>query len=83
MGIPMWFNLEVTGLVEGMPAYATLVGQPQGQKMKSNRSLEKDIIKLKGNGRKIIIPLDPNEGKTWRESLDEDHEARCLYQIFN
>jgi hypothetical protein len=31
--------------------------------MKENISLEKEKIKLKGNGRKIIIPLDPNEGK--------------------
>jgi hypothetical protein len=51
--------------------------------MKANISLEKDIIKLKGSGRKIIIPLDPNEGKPWSESLDEDQEARCLYQIIN
>jgi hypothetical protein len=43
--------------------------------MQKNMSLEKDKIKLKGNGRKIIIPLDPNEGKPWSESLDKDHET--------
>jgi hypothetical protein len=39
--------------------------------------------KLKGSGRKIIIPLDPKEGKPWVEMWDEDQEARQLYQIMN
>jgi hypothetical protein len=43
--------------------------------MKENISLENDRIKLKGNGRKIIIPLDLSEWKPWSESLDEDQEA--------
>jgi hypothetical protein len=51
--------------------------------MKANISLEKDRIKLKGDGRKIIIPLDPKERKPWTESWDEDQEARCLYHINN
>jgi hypothetical protein len=51
--------------------------------MKATISLERDRIKLKGSGRKIIIPLDPKEGKPWMESWDEDQEAICLYQINN
>jgi hypothetical protein len=51
--------------------------------MKATISLERDKIKLKGSGRKIIIPLDPKEGKPWMESWDEDQEARCLYHINN
>ena len=43
--------------------------------MKTNISLEKDRINLKGNGRKIIISLDPNEWKPWSDSLDEGHEV--------
>jgi hypothetical protein len=31
--------------------------------MNANISLKKDRIKLRGSGRKIIIPLDHNEGK--------------------
>jgi hypothetical protein len=83
MGILTQVDFEVIDLVEGMPTYATLVGRPWGRKMKENISLEKDRIKLKGDGRKIIIPLDPKEGKPWTESWDEDQEARCLYQINN
>jgi hypothetical protein len=45
--------------------------------------LERDRIKLKGSKRKIIIPLDPKEGKPWTKSWDEDQEAWCLYQIVN
>jgi hypothetical protein len=44
--------------------------------MKANISLERDRIKLKGSGRKIIIPLDPKEGKPWVETWDEDQEAQ-------
>jgi hypothetical protein len=35
--------------------------------MKETISLERDRVKLKGNDRKIVIPLDPKEGKTWVE----------------
>jgi hypothetical protein len=83
MGIPTSVDFEVINLVEGMPTYATLVGRPWGRQMKETISLERDRIKLKGSGRKIIIPLDPKEGKPWMESWDEDQEARCLYQINN
>jgi hypothetical protein len=37
--------------------------------MKVTISLERDRIKLKGNGKKIIIPLDPREGKTMDRTL--------------
>jgi hypothetical protein len=51
--------------------------------MRDTISLERDRIKLKGSGRKIIITLDPKEGKYWVETSDEAHEARRLYQIMN
>jgi hypothetical protein len=81
MGIPTSIDFEVIELVEGIPAYASLVDRPLGRQMKENISLEKDIIKLKWNEIIIIIPIDPSEGKPWSESLDKDHEAGCLYQI--
>jgi len=67
MGILTQVDFEVIDLVEGIPTYVTLVGWPWGQKMKENISLEKYRIKLKGDGRKIIIPLDLKEGKPWIE----------------
>lgn len=48
--------------------------------MKENISLDKDIIKVKGNGKKVIIPLDLREGKPWDEPNDEDAYVHCLYQ---
>jgi hypothetical protein len=33
--------------------------------MKETISVERDRIKLKGSRRKIIIPMDPKEGKPW------------------
>jgi len=49
--------------------------------MKEIISLERNKIKLKGNGQKIVIPLEPKEGKPWVEVWDEDVEAKKLYQI--
>jgi hypothetical protein len=68
MDIQTEVNFEVINLVEGMPAHASLFDRPWGQKMKSNISLKKYRIKLKGNGKKIMIPLDPKEGKPMIES---------------
>jgi hypothetical protein len=65
MGIQTRFDFEVIHLVEGIPAYLALVGKPWGQNMRATISLERDRIKLKGSGKKIIMPLDPKEGKTW------------------
>jgi hypothetical protein len=38
--------------------------------MKETISLERDRTKLNGSGRKIIIPLDPKEGKPWMDLWD-------------
>jgi hypothetical protein len=43
--------------------------------MKDTISLKMDKIKLKSNDRKIIIPLDPKEGKTGVDTWDEAHET--------
>jgi hypothetical protein len=83
MGILTQVKFEFIGILKVMPTYATLVGFPWGRKMKSNISMEKDRIKLKGDGRKIIILLDQQEGKSWNESWDEDQEVGFLYQINN
>jgi hypothetical protein len=63
MGIPTRVDFEVINLVEGILAYPALVRRPLGQNMRAAISLERDRIKLKGSGRKIIIPLEPKEGK--------------------
>ena len=67
MGIPTLVDFRVTDLIEGIPTYVDLVSWPWGRRMKTTISLERDRIKLKGSGRKIIIPLDPKEGKPWME----------------
>ena len=49
--------------------------------MKANISLEKDIIKLKGQGKKVIIPLYLKEGAPWEELDDSEAKVRKLYKI--
>lgn len=79
MGISITSNFEVIDLVDGIPTYPTLVDKPWVLRMKATISLEKDRIKLKGNHKKIIIPLDRREGKPCEEEL----ETRRLYQVLH
>lgn len=58
-----------------------MVGRPWGRRMKASIFLEKDRIKIKGKGKRVIIPLDPTKGKAWEEANDDDVDARRLYQV--
>ena len=44
--------------------------------MKASISLEKGRIKIKGKGKRVIIPLDPGKGKAWEEADDDNVDAR-------
>ena len=49
--------------------------------MKASIYLDKEIIKLKGNGQKVIIPIHPSQREPWTKSIDEEVDVRQLYQI--
>ena len=51
--------------------------------MKSSISLDKERIKLKGNGQKVIVPIHASHGEPWTEPIDEEVDIRQLYQIQN
>ena len=51
--------------------------------MKTSISLDKERIKLKGNGQKVIVPIHPSQGEPWTEPIDEEVDVRQLYQIHN
>ena len=51
--------------------------------MKASISLDKKIIKLKGNGRKVVVPIHPSQGEPWTEPIDEQVDTRKLYQVHN
>lgn len=65
MGIPTLTEFKVIEPKEGRKSYLALVSQRWERKMKANISLEKDRIKFKGQGKKVIIPLDTKERKPW------------------
>ena len=65
MGISVRIDFEVIEPREGSKSYHALVDRPWARKMKANISLEKDRIKLKEQGKKVIIPLDCKEGAPW------------------
>jgi len=75
MGITITTDFKVIEPKEGSKSYPTLVSQPWARKMKANILLEKDRIKLKGQGKKIIIPLDPKEGTPWEELDDTEDKV--------
>ena len=81
MGITIKIDFKVIEPKEGRKSYPSLVGWPWERKMKANISLEKDRIKLKGQGKKIIIPLDPKEGTPWEELDDTKEKVRKLYKV--
>ena len=43
--------------------------------------MDKDILKLKGKGKKVIFPLDIGDGRIWDEPNDDDANVRSLYQV--
>ena len=51
--------------------------------MKASISLDKERIKLKGNGQKVIVPIHPSQGEPWIEPIDEEVTIQKLYQIQN
>ena len=81
MGLTTVIDYEVIDLKDEQYSYPALVGRPWGRRMKASISLEKDRIKIKGKGKRVIIPLDPAQGKAWEEVDDTNVDARRLYQV--
>ena len=61
-GILTKVDFEIINPKEGSNSFPALVGQPWGRKMKASISLDKERIKLKGNGQKVIVPIHPFQG---------------------
>ena len=51
--------------------------------MKASIYLDKERIKLKGNGQKDIVPIHPSQGEPWIEPIDGEIDIRQLYQVQN
>ena len=49
--------------------------------MKACISMEKDRIKLKGVGKKVIVPIYPSQEKLWEEPNENEGYIRRVYQI--
>ena len=49
--------------------------------MKASISLEKERIQLKEEGKKVIVPINPSEGKPWEEPDDANDGIQRLYEI--
>ena len=81
MGILVKIDFKVSETKEGSKSYPALASRPSARKMKTNISLEKDKIKLKGQSKKVIIPLNPKEGAPWEEPDDSEAKVRQLYKI--
>ena len=74
-------DYEVIDIQDEQHTYPALVGRPWGRRMKASISMEKGRIKIKGKGKRVIIPLDLVKGKAWEEEDDDDVDARRLYQV--
>ena len=54
-GISTKVDFEIIDPKEGSSSFPALVGRPWGRKMKASISLDKERIKLKENGQKVIV----------------------------
>ena len=80
-GISTKVDFEIIDPKEGSSSFPALVGRPWGRKMKASISLDKERIKLKGNGQKVIVTIHPSQGDPWIEPIDEEFDIRQLYKI--
>lgn len=51
--------------------------------MRVKISLDNDRLKIKGKRKKIIIPLDPKQGRMWEKPNDDDADICQLYQVIH
>ena len=72
-------DFEIINPKEGSNSFPALVGRPWGRKMKASISLDKERIKLKGNGKNVIVPIHPSQGEPWTEPIDEEVDVQQLY----
>ena len=82
-GISTKIDFEIIDPKEGSSSFPALVGRLWGRKMKASISLDKERIKLKGNGKKFIVPIHPSQGEPWTEPIDEEVDLQQIYQIHN
>ena len=61
-GITTKVDFKIINPKEGSKSFPTLVGRSWGQKMKASISLDKERIKLKGNGKKVIVSIHKSQG---------------------
>ena len=71
-GITTKYDFEIINPKEGSSSFPTLVYRPWGRKMKASISLNKERIKLKGNRKKVIVPIHPSQGEPWTKAIDEE-----------
>ena len=62
-GISTKVDFEIIDPKEGSSSLPTLVGRTWGRKIKASISLDKERIKIKGNGQKFIVPIHPSQGE--------------------
>ena len=75
-GISTKVDFEIIDLKEGSSSFPALVDRPWGRNMKASISLDKERIKLKGNGQKVIVPIHPYQGEPWTKPIDEEVNIR-------
>ena len=84
-GISTKVDFEIIDPKEGSSSFPTLIGRPWGQKMKAYISLDKERIKLKGNGQKVIVPINPSQehlglNQSMRKSMSDSFTRSITIQ---
>ena len=75
-GNPNQIDIEIINPKEVLKPLRALVRWPWGQTMKASISIEKEKIKLKGEGNKVIVPIFPSQEKPWEEPNENEGDIR-------
>jgi len=77
-------EFEVIEIVDDSNPYPTLLGIDWATYMNGIINLKKRKIIFEKNSLRVVIPLDPSEGKRYTEPVrdnDYDGELDCIYQL--
>jgi hypothetical protein len=81
-GVRMFADFEVIEIVADSCPYPALLGIDWAFKILTVVELNKRIMKLKGNGLKVISPLDLDEGRRCTKPIREEDHAYELENIY-
>ena len=81
VGVKVQTDFEVIQIVEDMDPYPTLLGLDWAIDMGGIINLKKRSMVFENNGTRVIVPLDPAEGKCYTEPVPKEEDVDYIYKL--